>query len=261
MDKNIIDITTLGLKDGYYVINETKDLIYKVLDDAKILVTKGAYAEVIDYTNSKTLEYKVEEGSTLKLHILNSSNSNRLFNILGEARINHISLDKTVENMNAKLLSANASIDYRLLSILKNDKSSFIQRVDHNHDNTLSNISNFGVSFDGAKIMFDTTGFIGKKMNKSNCRQLSKGVVMDNLSSITSKPILLIDEYDCFASHGAAIGKMSDEELFYLMSRGLTKNEAFLLILNGIIKPFIDEISVDDIKFELDKKLKELIGE
>jgi Fe-S cluster assembly protein SufD len=96
-------------------------------------------------------------------------------------------------------------------------------------------------------------------MPKSNCRQLSKGVVMDNESSVTAKPILLIDEYDCFASHGATIGKMSDEDLFYLMSRGLTKNEAFFLILSGIIKPFVDRLPSEELKNDTMKRINDMI--
>ena len=261
MAKTILDITTLGLKDGKYQITKTEDIIYVVKSSATIEITSGAYAEVIDYLNNEDIKYIINQSSTLKLHILNSKNANRLYEVSGELLVNHIALDETKENMHVNLNNPNAKVDYKLLNILNNKKSSFIQRVDHLKEETYSNISNFGVAMSGAKVMFDTTGFIKKSMNKTNCRQLSKGVVMDDTSSITSKPILLIDEYDCFASHGAAIGKMSDEELFYLMSRGLTKNDAFLLILNGIIKPFIDEISVDEIKDDLNKKLDELISE
>ena len=60
-----------------------------------------------------------------------------------------------------------------------------------------------------------TTGKIEKGMSKSKCAQLSRGIVMDDKSMIQAKPILLIDEFDCFANHGASIGKMSDEDLFY----------------------------------------------
>ena len=87
------------------------------------------------------------------------------------------------------------------------------------------------------------------------------GVVMDNISSITAKPILLIDEYDCFANHGASIGKMSDEDLFYLMSRGLTKKQAFLLILEGIVRPFIDSIPNEELKESMEKEIMARIGE
>ncbi len=96
-------------------------------------------------------------------------------------------------------------------------------------------------------------------MAKSKCSQLSRGIVMDNTSTVTAKPILLIDEYDCFANHGASIGKMSDEDLFYLMSRGLTKDEAFLLILQGMVRPFVDNIPNEVIKNEIEESINKLI--
>ena len=82
---------------------------------------------------------------------------------------------------------------------------------------------------------------------------------MDNTSTITAKPILLIDEFDCFANHGASIGKMSDEDLFYLMSRGLTKDEAFLLILQGIVKPFVDGIPNEELRNNISESVNKLI--
>ena len=82
---------------------------------------------------------------------------------------------------------------------------------------------------------------------------------MDDNSTVTAKPILLIDEYDCFANHGATIGKMSDEDLFYLMSRGLSKKEAFMLILSGIINPFIEAITIEGIKDKISSKISNMI--
>ena len=96
-------------------------------------------------------------------------------------------------------------------------------------------------------------------MSKSKCAQLSRGIVMDNDSKVDAKPVLLIDEFDCFANHGASIGKVSDEDLFYLMSRGLSKNEAFILILDGIIRPFIDSIVIEEYKNQISEKVAKLI--
>ena len=82
---------------------------------------------------------------------------------------------------------------------------------------------------------------------------------MDDESNITANPILLIDEYDCFANHGAAIGKINDEDLFYLMSRGLSKNEAFTLMLQGMIRPYIDSIPLESLKKQIEEKVLNLI--
>lgn len=258
MNNNIIDIKTLGQVENY-LFNQTEDVTYVVDVDANINITNGAYVKIIDKTDNKKVNYNVEAGSTLKLLILDSVNSKREFNVKGELLISQIAFNKTEEDLIVNLNEANSNAQIKLLSINNNIASTFKQRVNHNMKNTFSNISNYGIAFNKASIYFDTVGFIAKGNAASNCRQLSKGVVMDDDSKVTSKPILLIDEFDCFASHGAAIGKMSDADLFYLMSRGLTKNEAFKLILNGIIRPFLDEIDNEEIRKEINQKINELI--
>ncbi len=258
MNKKIVDISTLG-QDNIYHITKMDDVIYKVSSSSTIYVEKGIHADILDMISNGEIKYYVNDRSSLKVNIIDSANTNRYFSVDGEININEISINDTLENLVVDLINNNSMMDAKILSVLSNGKSKFIQRVNHNKNETISDISNFGVAIKNSDIMFDTTGFIKHRMNKSNCRQLSKGIVMDNSSSITSKPILLIDEYDCFASHGAAIGKMSDESLFYLMSRGLSKDDAFLLILNGIIKPFIDNIDDDVLKEKLENDIDNLI--
>ena len=201
----------------------------------------------------------VEEGSIVNYYVTNSSNIKRTFNVEGTLNVIEINVDKTRDSLFITLNKENAEAYVKNLVIANNLESTFIQNITHNSKYTFSNIENVGVSFDGGNITFDTTGKIEKGMSKSKCSQLSRGVVMDNKSTVTAKPILLIDEYDCFANHGASIGKMSDDDLFYLMSRGLTKDEAFLLILQGIVRPFISSIPSEEIRNGIENKVNELI--
>ena len=78
---------------------------------------------------------------------------------------------------------------------------------------------------------------------KTTLNQKTKGIILDDESQISANPILEIDEYDVIASHGASIGAIDDEELYYLMSRGLTKEVAERMIINGLIYPFLNSIN------------------
>lgn len=258
MERNIINITALGLAaDGFYYIND--DNIYVIDNNSKINIKAGIKAYIIDNTQNKDVYVNLGADASLDYTIVNSFNSNRIFDVYGELLINEILLDESNEKFTCNLLKENATVNKKLLAFANSSNQNIIERVNHEIEKTYSDISNIGVSMNKSNINFDITGFIKKGMQKSNCRQLSRGVVMDNDSSVTAKPILLIDEFDCFASHGATIGKMSDEDLFYLMSRGLNKNEAFLLILGGIIKPFINKLPLDNIKEETLKKINDMI--
>ena len=258
MERNVINITALGLAaDGFYYIND--DNIYVIDNNSKINIKAGIKAYIIDNTQNKDVYVNLGADASLDYTIVNSFNSNRIFDVYGELLINEILLDESNEKFTCNLLKENATVNKKLLAFANSSNQNIIERVNHEIEKTYSDISNIGVSMNKSNINFDITGFIKKGMQKSNCRQLSRGVVMDNDSSVTAKPILLIDEFDCFASHGATIGKMSDEDLFYLMSRGLNKNEAFLLILGGIIKPFINKLPLDNIKEETLKKINDMI--
>jgi len=239
-----------------FVIDSNKD--YQINDNANINVIR-ANANIYDFTNNKKVSIYIDENSTVNYYVIDSKDSNRIFNVCGSLNIVSISLAKNNENLKINLNSKNANIKVRNLVISNKIEQTFTQNVIHNETNTFSNVENVGISFNGGNITFDTTGKIEKGMNKSKCSQLSRGIVMDNKSTVTAKPILLIDEYDCFANHGASIGKMSDEDLFYLMSRGLTKDEAFLLILQGMVKPFVDSIPNESLRNEIETKVNDLI--
>ena len=258
MERKMIDITALGqASDGFYLIND--ESVYVIKNDCKIKIKDAIKAYIIDNTENSSVYVFVGNDASLDYTILNSKSSKREFDVNGELIVNEILLDESNESFTCNLLKENSIVNKKLLAFADNSKQNVVERINHQVSKTYSDISNIGISMNKANINFDITGFIKKGMSKSNCRQLSKGVVMDNESSVTAKPILLIDEYDCFASHGASIGKMSDEDLFYLMSRGLTKNEAFFLILGGIVKPFIDRLPIEELKDVTLKKINNMI--
>ena len=258
MERKMIDSTALGqASDGFYLIND--ESVYVIKNDCKIKIKDGIKAYIMDNTENSSVYVFVGNDASLDYTILNSKSSKREFDVNGELIVNEILLDESNESFTCNLLKENSTVNKKLLAFADNSKQNVVERINHQVSKTYSDISNIGISMNKANINFDITGFIKKGMSKSNCRQLSKGVVMDNESSVTAKPILLIDEYDCFASHGASIGKMSDEDLFYLMSRGLTKNEAFFLILGGIVKPFIDRLPIEELKDVTLKKINNMI--
>ena len=72
--------------------------------------------------------------------------------------------------------------------------------------------------------------------------QKSKGIILDLTSTISASPLLEIDEFDCMASHGASIGAIDESDLFYLMSRGLPREQSQNLIINGFFNPYLSKL-------------------
>ena len=71
----------------------------------------------------------------------------------------------------------------------------------------------------------------------------------------TIHPNLLIDNFNVESNHSAYIGKIKEEKLFYLMSRGLSKKEAYQLLLKGFLinMDSIDMSKINDFSKELEK--------
>lgn len=253
------EVTGLLLQNQKLKITKTIEDFILINDSIDIIVSSNVKANIVDMSLNKDIKVIVDQDAFLNYHIIKSYNSNRVFENSGTLEIMQISLSDTKEELLIKLNKENSVTNVSFLSISKGSKQFVKQNVLHLAKSTSSNISNYAVAMDCSNITLDTTGSITKGMSKSKCQQLSKGIVMDDDSVITSKPILLIDEYDVFANHGASIGKMSDESLFYLMSRGLSKTDAFLLILEGIIRPFIARIADEELSNSVDKELQLLI--
>lgn len=130
----------------------------------------------------------------------------------------------------------------------KIQSASFKQLVEHNAPDTEGYIENYGVSNHESTLVFEGIGKINKNMKRSIARQSNNGIILAKKAQLEANPLLLIDEFDVVASHGAAIGKIDDEQLYYLMSRGLTLHQAERLIISGFLSPVLKVIENDNFK-------------
>jgi Fe-S cluster assembly protein SufD len=162
------------------------------------------------------------------------------------AEINDATIDS---NTTIKLLEEYAVGTTKTVAITSLEQEArFTQLVEHKAPDTEGYIDNYGVSNNNSILVFEGIGKINKNMKRSIARQSNKGIVLGINSRLDANPLLLIDEFDVIASHGAAIGKMDDEQLYYLMSRGLTLKNAERLIISGFLSPVLKKLSTDELK-------------
>ena len=119
--------------------------------------------------------------------------------------------------------------------------------IHHLEKQTTSELIGYGVVLNKSILNMDTNGIIKKGASKSAIHQTSKGILLDLNSSMSASPYLFIDEYDCLASHGASIGALDENDIFYLMSRGLDKISAEKLIVYGFFNPYLSKIKDEKI--------------
>lgn len=99
-----------------------------------------------------------------------------------------------------------------------------------------------GVLRDGSTSNYTGKIIIDKAAQQTSSFLNDNVLVVGKNTKNNSQPILMIDADDVKASHGATTGRISEEDIYYLTSRALTRNEAEKLIVNGFFAEFIGEI-------------------
>jgi len=133
------------------------------------------------------------------------------------------------------------------------------QNIRHLSKNATSNINNMIVSSNSSELNFSVNGYIAKGMSGSVCRQQNRGVILNETGSVRVDPKLYIDEYDVEAGHGAAIGQINEDEMFYLLSRGLDEVDAKRLILSGYTENYLSSLEDSLFKNKVIKKVSQKI--
>lgn len=164
--------------------------------------------------------------------------------------IYHYLIDKDVK-INVFLNAENSSVTYYFNNINYNDHKIEIN-IKHNNKNTSSNIYNHGVNVLNNKLKYIVNGIIPKESNLSVCNQENQIINIKNGKSIIC-PNLLIDCFDTISNHSAYIGKFSQDKIFYLESRGLSKKDAYHLLILGFLKIKKQENIKKDAKNFLDE--------
>ena len=96
-----------------------------------------------------------------------------------------------------------------------------------------------------------------KDAQKTDSKQTNKNLVLSDDAVIDTKPELQIHADDVRCTHGATIGQLDAESLFYLQSRGIGKQQARSLLTYAFAQDVIDRIQVPDLREELEKYLFE----
>ena len=131
----------------------------------------------------------------------------------------------------------------------------FTTNVHHNVENTTNNILVDGILKDESSSVYRGLIRIPKEGQKTFSYLENHILKLGSKTLANSIPSLKIDANDVKASHGATVGQIDDEQIFYLMARGLPRHEAEKLIVDGFFEPVIQKIPSE----ELREKIREMV--
>ncbi|MCQ6278992.1 Fe-S cluster assembly protein SufD [Bacillus sp. EB600] len=127
----------------------------------------------------------------------------------------------------------------------------FTTQVIHHGKRTEGFILQHGVMKESATAIFNGIGKIEHGASKSNAEQESRVLMLSEKARGDANPMLLIDEDDVMAGHAASVGRVDPVQMYYLMSRGISKHEAERLIIHGFLAPVVNQLPIEGVKKQL----------
>lgn len=115
----------------------------------------------------------------------------------------------------------------------------------HNAPETSSIITSKSVCLNGGVSTYRGLIQVAKGARNAKIKVNCDALILDNLSETDTYPTNNINTADCEISHEASVSKVSEEQLFYLMSRGLSQEQASGLIVSGFIEPIVKELPME----------------
>jgi len=218
----------------------------------------------IKYFNNTIHHYSIQKNSILKkfsidnnldnsynyrlTNVKNYSNSifeNFLFSSGSNFVKNEIHCD-LLESFSSCFVNA-------LIFLSKKQHHELKTNVNHKHQHCKSSQLVKSVLLDKSNGTYQGKIYVNKDAQKTNGYQLSKALVLSENSAFNSKPELEIYADDVKCSHGSTSGNIDPNSIFYLMSRGLSKEQAKKMLVEGFLNETIETITEPNIQSLISK--------
>ncbi|MBM3895174.1 MAG: Fe-S cluster assembly protein SufB [Thaumarchaeota archaeon] len=127
----------------------------------------------------------------------------------------------------------------------KNQHQDTGAKMVHLAPNTTSKITSKSVSRLNGRSTYRGLLHVAKGATNVKSSVRCDALLLDDTSKTDTYPYMEINQEDATITHEATVGKIGDEQIFYLMSRGFTEEEALTLIVNGFMEPFTKELPME----------------
>ena len=231
-------------------------IIIKKIEDSKLIVNIDSSMNII--IDDIKYDNHIFNIGNCEVNILCNFNNIKKciyfeFNICGGRLVfNNISNNCCNQNevFNLKDVSSKVKV---INSYLSYNEENISVSVFHENKKTISEIYNCAVTSGNGSVKFDLKTKVDKGMKDSIVSQNGRIITLNKNNKNQINPVLLIDEIDCIANHSAFIGEFKNEELFYMLSRGIERKKAINLLIYGFL------IGIMEISLKEKEELKKIL--
>jgi len=231
-----------------------------------IIVDEGAYVHYVegctaptyssDSLHSAVVEIIVKEGARCRYTTIQNW-SNNVYNLVTKRAVAHknATMEWVDGNLGSKLtmkypavILAGEGAHGEVLSIVfagKGQHQDAGGKITHLAPNTSSQIISKSISKDGGRASY--RGLLKIVEGADNCKSnvVCDALLLDDKSRSDTYPTIEVDAKNVTMGHEASVSKVGEDQLFYLMSRGLNEDEANAMVVNGFIEPLVKELPME----------------
>ena len=149
-------------------------------------------------------------------------------------------------------------LTFALAALVMHRRLEGMQR--HLADHCTSDLLIKGCLKDHARSVYQGLIQVAEGAQRTDAYQANRNLVLSDTARADSIPGLEILANDVRCTHGATIGNVDPEQMYYLMARGLPRNEAQRLIVEGFFAPVLDRIPLESVRDQLRQVIQRKIG-
>ena len=261
---NIVDTSEMD------VLCQPRNLIIAEKSSSSIIVEcsytlgdKASFTNVVNevYANENAhMEYyKIQ-------HQDGESYQNNFTQIFQEANtsINHVTLtlSGTLVRNNLHFFMNGQNCNSLLYGLYMPHGNEFVDnhtRVDHAFPNCHSDELYKGIMMDKSVAVFNGKIMVHLDAQKTNAYQRNQNILLSNEATVNTKPQLEIFADDVKCTHGATIGQLDEEPMFYLRSRGISEDTARKMLLNAFADDIAERIKIPELVELLEQEIEKKI--
>ena len=267
--KKPISIFYYNCEEEKYLINNRVNIILEENAEAEIneiffsnnksIYWNNVHNYICLKKNSKLEHYKVQLESKNAVHSSSSSidceNSsiynNFIFSVGG-----NMSRIEVISSINAADINFNIKGLYLAKTNQHHDITTLMQ---HKHPESKSNQHIKGILQEDSSGVFQGKVVVSQDAQKTDAFQFNQNLLLSENAEVNVKPELEIYADDVKCSHGATTGELDEQMLFYLRSRGLNKEEAKKILIEGFVNELFENVANKELKKKLLLTSKKII--
>lgn len=198
----------------------------------------------VDRLGKKTTAYLNRRG-----HLANDAKIDWSLGMMNDGNI--------VGDFDSDLLGAGSHAETKVIAISTGKQLQGIDtRVTNYGRHSIGHILQHGVILERSALVFNGIGHIIHGAKGADVQQESRVLMLSTKARGDANPILLIDDNEVTAGHAASVGRVDEEQLYYLMSRGLTKDVAERLVIRGFLGPVLTALPDRKVQAKLSQMIE-----